>query len=300
MQKKTKFLILIFLIIIILVLISKKPKTPYNDKTELLLNNEKIENMLTDELKIKNSKVYMGLEDVKNILDNTIYYEEQTGYIIATGNKKLSAFKKDDNNIIINGSNREVYNMVLTENGKNYINISELEDVYNYEINYISNSNIVTIDNLNKKSIKANVKKNTKLKEEGKLFSKTIQKLKKGDQVYFLDETENGYSKIRTQNGYIGYIKTKALENIETIREDYEYKQYEFKNENCLEFNLTKKDISNFEKRLKIINLILQEAVKKNKIYVKLTGNITLNSEYERFIIEAKPMLEECGIVISQ
>ena len=299
MQKKTKFLIIIFILIILLVLISKKPKTPYNDKTIVLMNNENIVNSLADDIIIRNSKVYLSFEDVKKILDNTLYYEEQTGYIIATGNKKLSAFKKDDNNIIINGSNREVYNMVLTENEKNYINISELEDVYNYEIGYMQNSNIVTIDNLNKKCIKANVKKNAKVKEESKLFSKTIQKLKKGDQVYFLDEKENGYSKIRTQNGHIGYIKNKALENIETIREDYEYKQYEFKNENCLEYNLAKKDISGFEKRLKIINLILKEAVKKNKMYVKVTGNITANTEYERFIIEAKPMLEECGIIIS-
>ena len=47
-----------------------------------------------------------------------------------------------------------------------------------------------------------------------------------------------------------------------------------------------------------IINLILQEAIKNGKMYVKIINNGTDSEEYQRFKIESVPMLKECGIKI--
>ena len=58
------------------------------------------------------------------------------------------------------------------------------------------------------------------------------------------------------------------------------------------------KDISTFEKRQNIINLILQEAIKNDKMYVKITYNGAEEQKYDRFKIEITPILSECGIKV--
>ena len=62
--------------------------------------------------------------------------------------------------------------------------------------------------------------KNIKIKEEGKSLSKTIDKVEKGNWLIFISEN-NGIAKVRTQDGKIGYVKKKYLNNFVTKREDF-------------------------------------------------------------------------------
>ena len=50
--------------------------------------------------------------------------------------------------------------------------------------------------------------------------------------------------------------------------------------------------------RQNIINLILQEAIKNDKMYVKITYNGAEEQKYDRFKIEITPILSECGIKV--
>ena len=93
--------------------------------------------------------------------------------------------------------------------------ISALENVYNYELKYIKNSNIVTIDSLNKKKVKAYAKKNFNVKD-GK---NVVDKVKKGNWVIYVNEND-GMAKVRTQNGYMGEVKLNLLDNFVTEREN--------------------------------------------------------------------------------
>ena len=62
--------------------------------------------------------------------------------------------------------------------------------------------------------------------------------------------------------------------------------------------DITKEDISSFKKRENIINLILQQAIKNDKMYVKISYSGENNIYYERFKIEVIPILKECGVEI--
>ena len=116
--------------------------------------------------------------------------------------------------------------------------------------------------------------------------------------LIFINE-EDGIAKVRTQTGKIGYVKKKQLDDFVTERENLEENNdNNTQQSNILEYDITKKDISTFEKRQNIINLILQEAIKNGKMYVKIINNGTDSEEYQRFKIESVPMLKECGIKI--
>lgn len=290
--------IMVFIIILIIVLKSNKIVDVKYDKIQIILNNENITSNISKEIILENDKIYISLEDIRNYFDKTIYQEEGTGLIITTSDKKLACIKQDSDYITINSSKQNIQNAIIEKDGEKYLAISDLENVYDYEFQYSENSNIVTIDSLDRESIKAYVKKNIKIKKENKFFSNIIEKIPKGDTVIFISE-ENGIAKVRTQNGNIGYVKYKLLENFETQRENFVQNTENTIEDKFLEYNLTDKDISTFEKREKVINLILQEAIKNDKMNVKITYNKNDDFNFERFKIEAEPMLKECGIKIN-
>ena len=261
--------IMVFIIILIIVLKTNKVVDIKYDKIQIILNNENITSNIAKEIILENDKIYMSLEDIKNFFDKTIYQEEGTGLIITTSDKKLACLKEDNDYITINSSKQNIQNAVLEKNEEKYLAISELENVYDYEFHYNEKSNIVTIDSLNKESIKAYAKKNIKIKKENKIFSKFIEKVPKGSWFILISE-DNGIAKVRTQNGNIGYVKSKLLENFETQREDFETNTEKTIDNEALEYNLD-----------------------------EITYNEDANFNFERFKIEASPMLKECGIAVN-
>ena len=299
-NKNNKSLFIAFVVIFILIIfvVIKNSKTENkNENIELVLNNEDVTSKLQSKIIDENEKIYMSFNDIKELIDSTIY-QEDTGLIITASSKKIATFKENENTININGSEQKDENVVIEKDGQKYIAISELENVYDYEFKYNSETNIVTIDSLNKKSEKAYAVKKIKIKENEKIISKTIEKVNKGNWLYFISE-QNGIAKVRTQDGKIGYVKTKNLDNFITEREDLkENKTNNIEDEQCLIYDLSKKDITTFEKRQNIINLILQEAIKNDKMYVKITYNSSEEEAYNRFKIEVVPILGECGIKV--
>lgn len=295
-SKKTLLfpIIIIFVLILIFVLINKKT-TQYNDKIQIILDNENITAKLKQEPIIENEQIYMSYDDIKAVLDPTLYGEEENNLIITVSDKKLGVIDLENQTLEINSSMVETKNISITKNNDIYLAISELQNVYNYDLNYIENTNIVTIDLLNKKSIKAYANKNLKLKQEAKFFSKKVDNINKGNWLYFIEE-QNGYAKVRTQNGIIGFVKSKNLTNFIIEREDFVEKTQNFDQENAIKIDITKKDISTYEKRKEIINSILKDAVKNNKKYIQIVYEADNTMEFERFKIEAYPVFAECGI----
>lgn len=299
-NKTIAFLMILILLIILIINLQNNTKQLNYENTQIILNNENITSNLQDEIIVENQKVYMSFDDVQTFLDETIYQEQETGLVITTGDKKLATFKENDENITINGSNQEIKDVLIEENGKKYIAISELENVYDYDFEYIQDTNIATIDYLSKQCIKAYAKKNIKIKEENKTFSSIIDEVEKGNWVFYISE-ENEMAKVRTQKGIIGYVNKKTLDNFVTERDNFDEdeKTNTPSDQESLKYDISQKDISTFQKRLDIINLILQEAIKNDKMYVQIIYNGTTSFEFERFKIEVTPILKECGITVT-
>ena len=92
--------------------------------------------------------------------------------------------------------------------------------IYEIDIEYIEEYKTLLVDSLIKKLVKADVSKNCDVKYKTTAYSKNVDKLKRKDKVIVIEHLENNWSKIRTKNGKIGYVKTKVLQNEVYIRED--------------------------------------------------------------------------------
>ena len=296
---KLKQMITILLaILFILILIDRiGEKTVSKDKLSLIVENKDITAELKDGIIEQSDVLYLSFDDVKNIFDKTIYIEDKTGLIITVGKKKVAGFKVGETKSQINGSYIEMQNSAFkTEDGKIYLPIFELKNVYDMDVSYIPETKNIVIDYFSKELKKADVDKAGKVKNSTSKFSKTIDKVKKGEAVVLISQ-KNGWAKIRTNNGMVGYVKDKSINNIRTEREEMTETELP-ENSKSLEKTLNKVDLNTFEERSKLINNMIAEAIKDKYKVVKVSYSGNDSNGFERFKIESKAMLKECGLYI--
>lgn len=195
-------------------IMSARPKN-----TNLIINNNNITYKLKKEVIVENGTVYVAKEDIKNFFDKYIYIDEATDNLITTYEKKIAAIKPHSKTLNINGAEIQINSELKEENDTIYIPMNDFKTVYNIEINYIEDTNIVTMDSLDREKIKATAKKGFKIRDSLNFISAKIDKVKKGDELVFISDADNGWAKVRTKNGRIGYVKKKKLTNFETVRE---------------------------------------------------------------------------------
>ena len=164
----------------------------------------------------------MSCEDVSNFFDNTLMYDNNYNTFITCSNEKVASLPIGNNKIQINGSNVNIKAGAIQKDNIYYMPLSELGNVYNIETNYTENTNMVTVDYLNKEYIVSTVNKNTSVKYKPQNLSKTVAKVKTGESIAIInnnDKTQNDWTKVRTTSGILGYVKTNKLGNLNHIRE---------------------------------------------------------------------------------
>ncbi len=221
---KRIIIVLILLAITIFVLIKAENyiKEKTDGKINLIINNKNVTERLKNDILIENETIYLSLSDVKNFFDKYIYVEDEINEVVTTYDKKIASIGFETNKLTINGSIKKIYAHAKYEGDVVYLPISEMSDVYNIELENIEQSKIITIDSLNKEQIKAYAKSKISVKWKKDIFSKTVDKITKGDVLITISEDDDGWTKIRTQNGKIGYVKTNQLTNYITVRDNWE------------------------------------------------------------------------------
>ena len=200
-----------------------------NKTTNLVINNRNVTSNLKNDILIEDDIIYLSEPDIANFFDKYIYEDDETNQIITTYDKKIAAIGFEDNVININGSEKEIYAHAINRDGTIYLPISEMDDVYDIEIDNIEETKVITMDSLDREQKRAIVNKNVSVKSSTNFIARTVDRIKKGDAVIVIS-SDGKYSKIRTANGKIGYIKSNKLENEFTVRENMdEEKQIEGK-----------------------------------------------------------------------
>lgn len=190
-------------------------------KINIIINNNNVTKKLKKEL-WKNDKnvIYMSKEDVTNYFDKYLYLEEKTNQLITTYGEKIGVLPINQNIIKINDVSVDVLSGAVQKEGTYYLPISCMAKVYNMNIEYIEKEQILLLDSLDRKLVKADVSKNVSVKARTNVLSKTMDKVKKGEKIVYIEKLKNNWAKVRTQNGYIGYLKADVLQNEIEVRND--------------------------------------------------------------------------------
>ena len=229
-EKKTlnilkKFVVVALFVVCVCAVINLAPnyiQDKLANKTNVIVNNNNITRSLKKDVIVdENEIIYISFSDIKNFFDENIYYDKQYNQIITGSNTKIASLEIDKKQIYINSSKVNIYSPVIEKDDTYYLPISEMENVYNVDVKYSKDSKIVTIDSLDREQKTGNSANNADVKYKPTVFSKTIDNVKKGENVVVIDQ-QDGWYKIRTSKGNIGYIKDVA--NIYTSREKIEKK----------------------------------------------------------------------------
>ena len=219
------FAILLLIIGIITVKINKE-KNRYKDLT-ILLNNEFI-NLKNEPIIDADKNIFFSKEDIQNIFDNTLYYNEVEKELITTYNSHVALLKIDEEYAEINDETIELKGKMQEIDKKIYVPLTDLAIVYDLDIVYSQKSNRIIVDSILKSKVEASISKKTKVETKKGIFGKKIDKLIIGEVVTVL-EKDGKYTKIRTPLGNIGYVKSKKLSNEKTIREEKKIDKKEIK-----------------------------------------------------------------------
>lgn len=294
----------------------------YKDVVSLIIDEHNVTEDLKNMLYINENKtVYMSEEDVRELFDENIYYDQQYNQIITTSYTKVANIEIEEKQMNVNDSKVNMLDAIIKINDKIYLPISDMELVYNIKIKYIEETNRVVIENLNRGLIKATVTDNASIKFKQRSLSKDVGEVVKGEQVSCYYTTSRGWRQIRTENGTVGYVKANKLDDEYIIRQDMEQKQKAKKIKIDLSQNQFNYTDENGEVKLwQTINLKsmsndIEEMLKDYKTRTQtidvvmnlLGGNdikgININFDgiedkkvCKRFAIELSPKLREIGI----
>ena len=273
-------LIAILLLIITIVCIKiNKEKNKYKELS-ILLNNEFIE-LINKPIIDDNKNIFFSKEDIQDIFDKTIYYNEAEKELITTYNTHVALLKVDEKYAEINDETIELKGLLHEVDDKIYVPLTDLADVYDLEIIYSQKSNRIIIDSTLKSKKEASITKKTKLESKKGLFGKKIDKLIIGEVVTVL-ETDGKYKKVRTPLGNIGYVKESKLSEERTIREDYKYENEELEvYKNYSNISGIYDNIEIDEKKLNVVVPTFFYLEKNSKVLDKTTSTTATYSIYK-------------------
>ncbi len=223
MWKQILVIVVLLLVVgVILVISPNFKKDPNEGKINLIINNNNVTGKLKKPIIIDtNGVVYLSKSDIDNYFDGEIYLDKENNQIITTSETKVAVLSLTEKKMKVNNADVKLLGGAIREDGEYYLPISEMGNVYNIEVANISNS-IILIDSLDRELIKADVNKDVSIKYNTKLITKTVDKVKKGGKVVVISENSKGWTKVRTDNGKIGYVKTDKLTNKTVVRQKLE------------------------------------------------------------------------------
>lgn len=237
-KKKSKIGIIIAIIIIALVLIvgaiggyyviKRNYIVSKINQTNLIINNSNATSSLKNNVYIKDGVVYVSKPDIYNFFDNTIIYDEKYNQVVTTSSTKIASLPIDSKQIQVNSSNTTIKAGAIILDEVAYVPISELDEVYNIKTTYVESEDLVYIDSLDREQQTATLKKDSSIKYKPTIISATLAKAKQGDTLTIANRSDypvpNGWTRVRTENGTLGYIQTGKLNEFKTIREKTEEK----------------------------------------------------------------------------
>lgn len=277
--------ILILIISIICIKINKE-KNRYKELT-ILLNNEFIE-LINKPIIDDNKNIFFSKEDIQDIFDSTLYYNEAEKELITTHNAHVALLKIDEAYAEINDETIELKGKMQEIDKKIYIPLTDLANVYDLDIVYSQKSNRIIMDSILKSKVEATVSKKTKVENKKGIFGKKIDKLIIGEVVTVL-ETDGKYTKIRTPLGNIGYVKTNKISNEKTVREEQKYEKQEIEvYRNYSNISGIYDNIEVDEKKLNVVVPTFFYLEKNSKVLDKTTSTTATYSIYKTWTYQNK------------
>ena len=202
-----------------------------SDKNELgvTVNNKVIKNSDGNAVgRLIDGEAYVEYSVVRDYINERFYWDPNENimlYTLPNGNVSVEVGSKDYTEVTEKKS--ETYTILKTEGRTAYIAVPFIQQYTNMDYNIYKTPNRVAITSSWGEIESAIVKKKTEVRYQGGEKSPILTEVKKSDKVTVLED-EDGWKKIATEDGFVGYVKTRTLKKIqkETTKRDFDEPKY--------------------------------------------------------------------------
>ncbi|MCL2383983.1 MAG: hypothetical protein FWC79_07740 [Oscillospiraceae bacterium] len=193
----------------------------FQDQIGLIVNGRNLTEELSHEIYIDDRGViFFSIKDVQEFFDSTIYHDTKNNQIITTSDTKVATLSFERAEIKINNVSMPVLARVIELDGVIYIPVSEMEIVYNIEIDFFEEHRVVSVQELSNELIIANVNDDITLRFRPRRLSRSVADLTQGQRVLYFGREIGNWKQVQTVNGQTGFIQVSAMSNERVIRRD--------------------------------------------------------------------------------
>ncbi len=165
---------------------------------------------------IDNGKAYIEYNVVRDYINSRFYWDPNENILLYTLPKDTVSVEVGSKDYSVSREKKsEDYIILKTEGSTAYIALDFIQQYTNIEYEVFSEPDRVMIQTEWGETKVATVKKDTQVRYQGGVKSPILTELKKKEEVTIVEEEEN-WSKVRTKDGFIGYVKKSALKKVET------------------------------------------------------------------------------------
>lgn len=172
--------------------------------------------------------MYLNLQAVKDNLNSRFYWDEKEQVMVYTTPTDIIKIPADQQSYTVSGKEETAdYVIVRTDDGGPYIAADFVQKYTNMEYTVFENPTRMLITYKWGEITYADIRKQDFIRREAGIKSVIIATASRGDKVAVLGQQDE-WSKVRTEDGFIGYIPNKKLGDAyqETITREFEEPNY--------------------------------------------------------------------------
>lgn len=177
---------------------------------------------------IADGKAYIQYDVVRNYINSRFYWDPNENILLYTlPNDMVSVGVGSKDYNVSKEKKSEDYVILKTEGSTAYIALDFIQQYTNIEYElYDDPSRVMIVTDWGETTV-ATVKRDTQVRYQGGVKSPVLTEISKKDEVTIVESEEN-WKKVRTKDGFIGYVKNSALKKEETknISRDFEEQQF--------------------------------------------------------------------------
>lgn len=200
------------------------------DKDEVLIIMQ--DKIYDQKALLKNGKVYLDYNTVTDMLNKRFYWDDNEKILSYTTPSEVIRTDLDSNFYYVNGEKEKTDYPVVTMKGNTvYIAAKFVKQYSDMRYKYYENPNRLVIEYKWGDYLYSDVKKDTKLRVEPSVKGDILVDLKAGQRLLYVDTSEgvnNGFCKVMTEDGIIGYARKKSLDETyyDTVKSNYKAPEY--------------------------------------------------------------------------
>ena len=204
---------------------------------------------------IADGKAYIQYEIVRDHINSRFYWDPNENtllYTLPTDMVSVEVGSKDYS--VSNEKQSEDYVILRTDGSTAYI---ALDFIQQYTNMYDDPSRVMIVTDWGETTV-AEVRRDTQVRYQGGVKSPILTQISKGDEVTIVEREEN-WKKVRTKDGFIGYVKNSALRDEETKEISRDFEEQEFTNiSKDYTINMVWHNVTNSDANSGVLEMIAQ------------------------------------------